>query len=44
MTSPDLTYLQAEQQAAMTNILQELTTAMDTANQLQGKLNLPKDQ
>ena len=35
--------LKAEQQSAMTNILGELKTVMETAEQLQGKLNLPKE-
>ena len=35
--------LKVEQQSAMTNILGELKTVMETAEQLQGKLNLPKE-
>ena len=35
--------LKQEQQNTMTNILQELKTAMDSAEKLQGNINLPKD-
>ena len=35
--------LKVEQQSAMTNILGELKTVMETAEQLQEKLNLPKE-
>ena len=35
--------LKVEQQSAMTNILGELKTVMETAEQLQGKLHLPKE-
>ena len=33
-----------EQQTAMTNILQEMRMVMDTAEKLQGNLNLKEDE
>ena len=36
--------LKMEQQTAMTNILQEMRMVMDTAEKLQGNLNLKEDE
>ena len=36
--------LKMEQQTAMTNILQEMRMVMDTADKLQGNLNLKEDE